>query len=388
MSLQEEIDKSRSEIKTDSYSMSIGEWISMYQDGEVNIHPEFQRFFRWSSEQKAKFIESILLGLPIPPIFVSQTEEGIWEVIDGIQRLSTIYEFVGILKDESGELKPPLVIEKSLSPSNNFSFANITPYLPALAGKKWEDNERNSLTPSQRLYIKRSKIGVHIVLRESDIKAKFELFQRLNTGGSALSDQEVRNCIIVMLEPSFYQWLQILSENEDFQESVPITEVALSQRYDLELILRFIVFRKLAEEHLKKIGGNVGNYMTDAIVNILYKDPESKDKRSIDLEKEGKVFKATFKLLSESTGSDTFRRFNVTKKRHQGPFIIPAFEVIALGIGYYDGQPPLSTENLRKTIEDLWENEEFKRYSRSGASASYRLPKLIPLGRRIFGNED
>jgi hypothetical protein len=68
--LQSEIDQKRQEIRSDHYSTSIGEWISLYQQEEIEIHPEFQRFFRWSDYQKTKLIESILLGIPIPPIFV------------------------------------------------------------------------------------------------------------------------------------------------------------------------------------------------------------------------------------------------------------------------------------------------------------------------------
>ena len=90
MSLQEEIDKTRQDIRTDGYSMSIGEWISLYEKNEIDIHPDFQRFFRWSDHQKSTFIESILLGIPIPPIFVSQRNDGIWDVIDGLQRLSAL----------------------------------------------------------------------------------------------------------------------------------------------------------------------------------------------------------------------------------------------------------------------------------------------------------
>ncbi|MBW4517427.1 MAG: DUF262 domain-containing protein [Timaviella obliquedivisa GSE-PSE-MK23-08B] len=69
--LQQEIDSKRQEIRSDGYSMSIGEWISLYEDGEIDIHPEFQRFFRWTNYQKTSLIESLLLGIPIPPIFVS-----------------------------------------------------------------------------------------------------------------------------------------------------------------------------------------------------------------------------------------------------------------------------------------------------------------------------
>ena len=125
MSLKEEIDARRAEIRSDGYPMSIGELINLYRDDELDIHPEFQRFYRWSDEQKSRLIESILLGIPIPTIFVSQREDGVWDVIDGLQRLSTIFQMVGILRDEKGELVPPLVLKR-------------TKYLPSLEGLKWE----------------------------------------------------------------------------------------------------------------------------------------------------------------------------------------------------------------------------------------------------------
>lgn len=75
--LSDKIKELKKEIVSDSYSMSIGELISLYSDEELDIHPRFQRLFRWSPYQKTRFIESILLNIPIPPIFVSQNEEGV-----------------------------------------------------------------------------------------------------------------------------------------------------------------------------------------------------------------------------------------------------------------------------------------------------------------------
>lgn len=69
MGLKEEIVDKRKEIIVDSYPMSIGEMMNLYRDGELDVHPEFQRFYRWDEEQKSKLIESILLGIPIPPHF-------------------------------------------------------------------------------------------------------------------------------------------------------------------------------------------------------------------------------------------------------------------------------------------------------------------------------
>jgi uncharacterized protein with ParB-like and HNH nuclease domain len=197
MELQQEIDKTRAEIRTDGYPVSIGEWMSIYEKRELDIHPEFQRFFRWSLRQKSRLIESLLLGIPIPQIFVAQRPDGVWDVVDGLQRLSTIFEFTGILRDENDAPVPSLALE-------------ATTYLRGLKGRRWEDIDHpdESLTVAQRLLIKRAKIGVSIVLKESDELAKYELFQRLNTGGSMLSDQEVRNSILVMMNRDLYKGRQ------------------------------------------------------------------------------------------------------------------------------------------------------------------------------------
>src|SRR6476659_2651337 len=110
MSLQDEILAQSAQIRTDSYQMSIGELINLYRDNELDVHPEFQRIYRWTDIQKTRLIESILLGIPLPPIFVAQRSDGVWDVVDGVQRLSTILQFVGMLKDEEGEIIPPLVL--------------------------------------------------------------------------------------------------------------------------------------------------------------------------------------------------------------------------------------------------------------------------------------
>lgn len=136
-----------------------------------------------------------MLGIPIPSIFVSQRDDGVWDVIDGLQRLSTIFEFLGELRDEVGVKLPP---SKLLA----------TEYLPSLKDKMWENEDtENSFTSSQRLSLKRSKLDIRIIKKESDKDTKYELFQRLNTGGTSLSPQEVRNCLMVMINKEFYRWV-------------------------------------------------------------------------------------------------------------------------------------------------------------------------------------
>jgi len=256
MGLQKEIDVARKDIRTDSYSVSIGEWMSMYEKNEIDIHPEFQRIYRWSDTQKSRLIESIFLGIPIPPIFVAQRADGVWDVVDGLQRLSTIYHFSGMLKDENKEPIEPLILEK-------------TKYLPSLDGCKWEDNKNpsHSLNATQRLLIKRAKIDVSIILRESGEDTKYELFQRLNTGGSLLEDQEVRNAILVMENKKFYEWLRMLSKNKDFVECSAISDRNIEEQYDMELALRFLVFHRMPNDKLKTLG-DIGDFLTESAINI------------------------------------------------------------------------------------------------------------------------
>ena len=87
--LQKQIEDQRNLLSTDRLDLSFGEIMRMYLDGDIIIKPAFQRYFRWDEEQRTRFIESILLGIPIPPIFVAADNKGVWELVDGLQRVST-----------------------------------------------------------------------------------------------------------------------------------------------------------------------------------------------------------------------------------------------------------------------------------------------------------
>jgi hypothetical protein len=310
-------------------------------------------------------IESILLGIPIPQIFVAQRPDGVWDVVDGLQRLSTIYQFVGILRDEDGRTTPPLTLES-------------TKYLPSLEGRRWEDDVHpdQSLTPAQRLLIKRAKIDVSIILKESDEKSKYELFQRLNTGGSQLSDQEVRNSIVLMLNRDFFRWMRSLASDPAFQECVALSERAIEEQYDMELVLRFLVFRAMPANELVHLR-DIGDFLTERAADL------ARDK-SFDLQGEEEAFRATFSRLQASLASDSFRHYDEKRGKFVGGFSVSAFETIAIGLGYNWKASKLSAQRLADSVKSLWTNAEFRESSGSGAAASSRVPKVIPLGRKIF----
>lgn len=362
MGLQEQIDRMRQDIRVDGYAMSIGEWISLYENQEIDIHPEFQSFFRWTQYQKTSLIESILLGIPIPPIFVSQRDDGVWDVVDGVQRLSTIYEFVGKLKNEKQEPLSPLVLKE-------------TKHLPDLEGKKWDDpdDRENSFTATQRLLIKRAKIDVSILLNQSDKMAKYELFQRLNTGGSIATPQEIRNCILVMENKEMFKWLKDLSQNANFQECIAVSDRLMEEQYDIELLLRFIVFRKIEAQAIKKMV-DLSDFLTDQMIAL------AQDK-NFNYQQEKEAFQKTFEILQE-TGSDSFRKYDHRKDKFLGGFLVSAYEAIALGIGYH--YENISNINIRDKIKEIWQDSDYTDYVGSGLNAQTRMPKLIDFGRRKF----
>lgn len=366
MNLLEQINNKRREIKTDGYPMSIGEWVSMYENDELDIHPEFQRFYRWSPAQKAGLIESILLGIPLPPVFVSQRHDGVWDVVDGLQRLSTIFQFMGLLKDETGKKVPPLVLEG-------------TKYLPALRDIQWsnEENPKKSLPKELQLVIKRSKVAASIVLKESDETAKYDLFQRLNTGGSELSPQEVRNCLLVMINKRFFEWLKDLPKFEPFIATTALSDRPLEEAYDTELALRFILLANIHEDDIKSIG-DVGAFLTEKMTAV------AQDKKFKRPAVKG-LFEETFATLNEVLEDDAFKRYSIKKGRHEGGFLLSLFEVIALGVAFNIENGTLCAKTkIAERTQSIWNDKAFTDWAASGVTASRRLPRLIPYGRKLF----
>lgn len=363
-SLSNEIELRSKEIHATSYDMSIGEIISMYNDGDLDMHPEFQRFFRWSSLQKTKLIESFLLNIPVPPIFVSQRADGVWDVVDGLQRLSTILQFVGVYRNEKNEKEPPLVLQE-------------TQLLPSLKGKKYEnpENPSDGFTDAERRYFKRSKISFNILNKESDPTSKYELFQRLNTGGTSLSDQEVRNCLMVMADPVKFRIIKSLSEYESFKQTINISERDKDERYDMELVTRFICLRTENINKVKSVS-DFSSYLNDRILEIF-------SDMDFNWETEMNIFKRTFDIINEGLSDDAFRKYDTDRNRYKGSFYISAFEFVAIGLGRHNGEIPNGFD-IYERVKQLWQYIFENNVNWIGYSAAGRLAKTIALGDRLY----
>lgn len=279
--LMDELAKERKNIKTDSYDMSIGEIISLYQEGDLKLNPAYQRLYRWDTDHKVRFIESILIGIPIPEIFVAQKEDGKWDIVDGVQRISTLLQLVGKLPGYE-----PLKLEG-------------TKYLPSLSGMTWE-----TMPNDAKRLLKRARIGVNIILTENSIESQYELFQRLNTGGVSLESQEIRNCLIIMLDASYYEKINTLKDYEHFKDCLTLSEDKYKVEYHMELIIRYLIAKR------NKVNYKNYNPTTEKLTDFLDRETSLliADKE-FNIDEEIELFKTTFDLLDEKLGKDTWKRY-------------------------------------------------------------------------------
>jgi uncharacterized protein with ParB-like and HNH nuclease domain len=358
--LEAELDLVRKDVKTDSYPMSVGELVSMYKNNEIILHPEYQRYFRWTPEQKSKLIESMLIGLPLPSFFVAQDGNGNWEVVDGMQRLSTIFDFMGELKDES------------IQQVNYIRFNRLCDdlfYLKNFANKGWDD-----FSPRIKLDFKRTKIQVIILMRETNQDAKFELFQRLNSGGTAITGQELRNAILAGQKPEMLKWFEELAANRHFVSVVELANSDKDTRFDMELVLRFMVFLTLSkyESEFKRIN-SVEVFLTHVLREFI------KDS-TFDYEKKRQIFENTFEKINDICGKGALKFKSVPGK---GKFSIAFFEAVALGIAQNITNLPTDGE-IKTRIDSIGSDDRYKEAVGAGKNIKSRIPTLLALGNEYF----
>ena len=358
--IDQEIEAGRNDIRTDKLDISYGELANLYANEELIIRPEFQRLFRWSSTQKTRFIESILLGFPTPAIFVAEDASGVWELVDGLQRVSTVLEFMGVLKDESGDSVPPSRLVR----------AGHKPRLPSM-----EDIGFLDLSLQARLSIKRAGCRVEVIKIGSKPNMKYEVFERLNTGGSELTPQEVRNCIFRATNPDFIEWIEDLAKFPAFSENLLLSELQANTMFDRGLILRYFTIKNA----FKEFDHDVEPFITDFIREVL------EEERSFDRQKEDKLFRDTFQRIANAMGEDAWRHFRDGK--HKGPLSVYVFETVSTGVALnMDKIRSLKANQLRDKIIEFKQHSEFVKNTGAGANIKSRLHNRMRFACSFFGH--
>lgn len=344
-SLDEIIDQKIGEVRTDALDLSFGEIVNLHSNKELIIQPEYQRLFRWSDDQKSRLVESIILELPIPQIFVIENFDGILELIDGLQRVSSVIQFIN-----------PSVLE--LDPLQ----LQGCDLVKELDGKTFED-----LSLRIKLRIKRSTVRTVLIKRQSKPFLKYEMFKRLNTGGAILSPQEIRNCSARMVEEHgvrFYSFLQQRSLYPAYVNCIePLSEQEREKKGEEELVLRFLATKNATDLFKGSVRDWLDNYMEKILLGEVV----------FDYDKEENDFNSLFYYLSRIIGSGAF-----VKYRGNSPIggLAPAYyEAVTVGtFNVLNRIREQSDEVVRKKLIDALQSEDFRKNTGSGAN---KLDKLM-----------
>lgn len=347
-SIEQVIDRKVGEVRIETVDLSYGEITNLYTSKELVIQPDYQRLFRWTTEQRSRLIESILLELPIPQIFVIENENGIIELIDGLQRVSSVMQFID---SRVLELEPLRLSGCDLVPElNGNTFADLPLQL--------------------KLRLKRSSVRTIVIKRQSSSMLRYEMFKRLNTGGSILAPQEIRNCTARMLGEggiNFYKFLQECSARDAFQACVePLSQSDKDQRGDEELVLRFFAVKNARA----MFAGSVRDWLDEYMEAVLLRG------MAFDYATERETFSRLFDFLAKVMGAGAFVRYRASAP--VGALAPAYFEAVTIGtLRELATAEAIAPEHFSQAIRETVQGELFRSYTGPGANSKEKLENRI-----------
>ncbi|NER29600.1 MAG: DUF262 domain-containing protein [Symploca sp. SIO1C4] len=300
--------------------------------------PDYQREMAWSNDVQSKFIESVLLGLPIPYIFVAdvsdeeEENDARLEIIDGTQRIRTLANFL-TNKLELSNLK-------KLEKLNCFTFAD--------------------LPISRQRRFKRATIRMIQLTEESDEEVRRDLFERINTGSVELNKMEKRRGI----QPGkFLDLIEKLSRNEKFISLLSFPDADIRRRDPQEFVLRFFAFLNNYKNFPSK--SKVHEFLDQYLIQRNEELNEyNSDELAIEIEKMNDTFLSMLEFVQKNN-SDIFHVYVKTNKKYK-PTTRIKFESIAVGIALALRE----NKELSPSSIELLNSEDFKKYTKGDASSS------------------
>jgi len=339
------------EVKISRDVFSVYELKRKYEEKKTLIlDPDFQREKVWKLRQQSELIESILMGIPLPVMYFAEDRYGNLQVIDGRQRLETFFDFI----------------------NEKFSLSQ-TPILDN-KGKKFSD-----LEPREQTRLEDYQIIVYIIKPQTPDRIKFDIFDRVNRGGTPLNKQEMRNALY---QGKSTVLLKELSNYEEFKKATD-NSINTKRMKDRYLILRFLAFYLYFQDKFIDIITNERIVYKSDIDFFLGRCMELINKSDDDLTKELKdVFKRAMKNSYEIFGKDAFRIPSEHRKR---PINMALFESLGYlmsfsGIEYRE-------DFIEKEVENLFEDGEFidalENKIDSSKSVEIRFGKMIDILKRV-----
>ncbi|NBW50576.1 MAG: DUF262 domain-containing protein [Betaproteobacteria bacterium] len=336
-SIVRRFEEAQNSLVLQSSDLSLETIAKMVESEAIDVSPHYQRRERWNSDSQAKLIESFLLNVPVPPVYLAEDDFGTYSVIDGKQRISAIFRFLRdqlILDDLTG-----------FAELNKLKFSQLP-------------------KPLQNALSIRPYLRVVTLLKQTDPELKYEVFTRLNTGGHPLLAQEIRNALY---RGPLNDLLFKLGENVFLRQQLKIAtekESAYAEMLDVEMPLRFFTFR----EQWTSFGGNSRGAMDD----FMARHRKSSKAALLELEE---LFTKAINTCEDLWGEDAFRRFSAGAFRDQ--FLASIYDAQMIAV---DLLSPAELSKVRKNksallsaTKELFADKRFEESVRASTNTPSRV---------------
>ena len=342
-----------SDVNITQIPTNISNIMDRLENGEFDLKPAFQRHSDlWSKEKQSRLIESLMLKIPLPAFYFDASKEDNWIVIDGLQRLTACYNYlVGIPQDDGLRKK--------------YSFIGMQ-YLTDFNGKTFDDLPRQYIRR-----IKEASIVAYTVIKGTPDAIVFNIFQRINTGGVQLNDQEIRQALY---SGKGTDLLEKLAEKKEFKEATQFA-IKSDRMLDREYVLRFLSFTEL--DYKKEYKGNIDSFL---IKGLKKANNFSND----DIARVTERFVRVMNVCKFIFGKYAFRKYN--KNFRRGPINKAIFEIWSICFSELDDEKleriKTNREEFVNKFGDLLSNPEFITVLKSGDQYSYM--KRVEMSRQFI----
>ena len=335
--IQDEID-----VREDP--QSVYEWMRRYKSKRLIIDPDFQRNRVWKDYQRSRFIESLLMGIPLPPLYVNQTREGSYLLIDGLQRTTTLYSYI---EEKSFALDTGL---ETIIDARNKRFDELPPLYQA----RIEDR----------------KMLVYVIKPSVDIRVVYDIFDRINSGGTPLNRQELRNSYFN--GPST-RLLKELAECGEFKQAIS-HGISSDRMRDREAVLRCLAF------HIHGISNyqhNIDAFLRETMLGI---NKMSDTQRNIIQDEFRRVMRISYEVLGEQT-------FRIPIPGSRGRINVAIMESVYLFFAKLSNEKALANStHIKNNYMRLLNNSEYLEAVTRSTGTRSRVISRFRLADEILGD--
>ncbi len=321
----------------------------------VILDSDFQREDVWHPEDKAELVESVLMGLPLPIFYFSQDKYGNLIVVDGRQRLTALFSYM----------------------NDGYKLKNLK-ILPNVNDRKFSE-----LSPAQRARIEDFQIQAHVIMPPTPDRIKFDIFDRVNRGGTRLNKQEMRNALY---QGAATRLLKTLSESDSFKDATGKAFVREKRMKDKYILTRYITFYLYRNHVLKDEKGEAYVYKDDIDELLGFGMDALNHMGEAELQRIEKLVLDGLKKSYFYLGEDGFR---LSGGERRSPINMNVFETVMFIMQFLPFEKESLKNQIKSKVQNLLGNKKFREnignHRDSAARLKWRLEQAEQVGRLFEG---